>query len=73
MAYSKGIKYLKIYKIIKAPYWCFFDCYEWKNDDIIVITIGMKKKTQTISNPEELNKYLQRTSTSTWIVLGLIV
>ena len=33
----------------------------------------MKKKAQTISNPEELNKYLQRTSPSTWIVLGLIV
>lgn len=73
MAYNKGIKYLKIYNITKAPLWCFFDCYEWKNDDIIVITIGMKKKAQTISNPEELNKYLQRTSTSTWIVLGLIV
>ena len=33
----------------------------------------MKKQVQTISSPEELNKHLQRTSPSTWIVLGSIV
>ena len=33
----------------------------------------MKKQVQTISSPEELNKHLQRTSPSTWIVLGSVV
>ena len=32
----------------------------------------MKKKNQNISNPDELNKYLQHTSPMTWIVLGLV-
>lgn len=30
------------------------------------------KKNVTVSNPDELNKYLQHTSFGTWIILGLV-
>ena len=33
----------------------------------------MKKATPAISNPDELNKHLQRTSPVTWIVLGSVI
>lgn len=33
----------------------------------------MKKNLQQISDPDDLNKYLQRSSPVTWIVLGAIV
>ena len=33
----------------------------------------MKKTQKTVSNPEELNKYLQHTSSTTWIVLAVVV
>ena len=34
----------------------------------------MKKKAiPNISNPDELNKHLQRTSPSTWVILGVII
>lgn len=33
----------------------------------------MKKNAPTISNPDELNKYLQHSSPVTWIILGSVV
>ena len=33
----------------------------------------MKKNTVSISNPDELNKYLQHTSIATWIILGAVI
>lgn len=33
----------------------------------------MKKTPPNISNPDELNQHLQRTSVSTWIVLGVVI
>ena len=34
----------------------------------------MKKKAiPNISNPDDLNKHLQRTSPSTWVILGVII
>jgi hypothetical protein len=32
----------------------------------------MKKTNSTISNPDELNKYLQHSSIVTWLILGLV-
>ena len=32
----------------------------------------MKKNNSTISNPDELNKYLQHSSIVTWLILGLV-
>ena len=33
----------------------------------------MNKKSVSISNPDELNKHLQSSSTSTWIALGVVI
>ena len=33
----------------------------------------MKKNTASVSNQDELNKYLQHTSPVTWIILGLVI
>lgn len=33
----------------------------------------MKKKNQNITNPDELNKILQRTNPLVWIVLGIVL
>ena len=33
----------------------------------------MKKEKISITNPDELNKHLQYTSPSTWIILGLVL
>ena len=35
------------------------------------MTLNMNKKPQRVSNPDELNKHLQRTSPMTWVVLSL--
>ena len=44
-----------------------------ERNDIIILIISMKKnKNVSVSNPDELNKYLQHTSISTWVGLGLV-